>query len=134
MTDIATGGGGTLNRRAIRCRTLLATTLIIISALLMTLAVSPQAHATTLNPGAPLAASPNDPTPPSDATMAAPFCGYFEILNVAWYRHCDSSRICIRVDQWWPLQDFDRMVGEGWTFLGSTYTIKGAWYIGLRCP
>lgn len=60
-------------------------------------------------------------------------CGYYQDHQSAWYNHCaQDTHVVINVDTIWA-PDYERCVGPGTTFLGSTDDIRGAWYVGRTC-
>jgi hypothetical protein len=70
----------------------------------------------------------------SGAGVGAAACGWDPSAYDAYYNHCSSSSyIVIRVERHWGLPGFDRCVGPGRTYLGSTSEIRYAWYKGVLC-
>lgn len=58
-------------------------------------------------------------------------CGYWEDEwnNRAYYKHCGSGRIRIRVDYWeWP-DGYRCPIYPGNTYLGTTHAVRNAWYV-----
>jgi hypothetical protein len=143
MTNTATETAGTLSRRARPRRALLMTALVLASALAIALATTPQAHSQTPNP---------DPgtklgTPQSDGSAAnvlsheatAVRCGYYTVdvtlgPDIAFYYHCGSTRICIRVDDRFRADRREEVGPWEHKRLGTTAGVRGAWYIGLPHP
>ncbi|MEE1929630.1 DUF6355 family natural product biosynthesis protein [Streptomyces sp. TRM 70351] len=69
--------------------------------------------------------------PPAPAGAEA--CGYWQTSADAWYNHCaKDTRVVINVDVKWA-SDYTKCVGPGNTYLGSTSSIRGAWYVGRTC-
>ncbi|MBO3679232.1 DUF6355 family natural product biosynthesis protein [Streptomyces sp. NEAU-YJ-81] len=70
------------------------------------------------------------------AAAAADPCGFFARTGTAYYNHCAGDTgtwVEIRIDiPNWP--DDYRCVGPGTTKIGSTLSIRNAWYNGRRCP
>jgi hypothetical protein len=126
MRNIATAEHAAISRRAALRRILLATALAVVSALLVTIAIAPQAHAQTLNPAAQLAVLQTDASALNALTREQ--CGY---IPDGWYNHCGDIYICIWVDmkKGEDEHDFPRKVGPGFTDLGQG--VQNAWYVGL---
>ncbi|MEU9115876.1 DUF6355 family natural product biosynthesis protein [Streptomyces sp. NPDC048483] len=64
---------------------------------------------------------------------AADPCGFYETGSDAFYNHCtgDGSNVVIEVEVFGP--NYDRCVGPGRTWLGSSSRIQGAHYAGRTC-
>lgn len=80
---------------------------------------------------------PADAAPADDASALAP-CGYYTThiplgADDAWYNHCGGGRICIKVDTVWR-PDVRVETGPGVRYLGTTFDVRNAWYIGLPHP
>ncbi|OKI02000.1 hypothetical protein A6A06_12875 [Streptomyces sp. CB02923] len=60
-------------------------------------------------------------------------CGFYETSRDAYYHHCtsDGSRVIIEVEVFGP--NYERCVGPGVTWLGSSGKIDGAHYVGRTC-
>ncbi|MFD7439011.1 DUF6355 family natural product biosynthesis protein [Streptomyces sp. NPDC059861] len=67
------------------------------------------------------------------ATAAADPCGFYETGSDAFYNHCtsDGSNVVIEVEVFGP--DYDRCVGPGRSWLGSSGSIQGAHYADRTC-
>ncbi|MFF5255883.1 DUF6355 family natural product biosynthesis protein [Streptomyces leeuwenhoekii] len=64
---------------------------------------------------------------------AADPCGFYKTGSDAYYNHCtsDGSNVVIEVDVRGP--NYERCVGPGRSWLGSSGRIKGAFYTGRTC-
>lgn len=67
------------------------------------------------------------------ATAAANPCGYYATGSDAFYNHCtsDGSRVVIEVEVFGP--NYEKCVGPGNSWLGSSSKIDGAHYVGRTC-
>jgi hypothetical protein len=77
-------------------------------------------------------------TAPAEDLGARARCGYYTThiplgADDAWYNHCGGGRICIKVDTVWR-PDVRIEVGPGVRYLGTTFDVRNAWYIGLPHP
>lgn len=60
-------------------------------------------------------------------------CGWDPDATGAYYNHCGSTKVVIRVERHLGLPGFDRCVRPGRTYLGSLSEIRYAWYKGVLC-
>ncbi|MGW3566680.1 DUF6355 family natural product biosynthesis protein [Streptomyces sp. NPDC000941] len=58
-------------------------------------------------------------------------CGYYETsTDKAYYGHCGSGRVIIKIELDWTTAERFRCVGPGETYLGTTDEIDYAVYVG----
>ncbi|MDN3023927.1 DUF6355 family natural product biosynthesis protein [Streptomyces sp. S.PB5] len=69
----------------------------------------------------------------SAGAAAADPCGFYETASDAYYNHCtsDGSRVVIEVEVFGP--NYEKCVGPGVSWLGSSGSIDGAFYTGRTC-
>jgi hypothetical protein len=63
------------------------------------------------------------------SAQAAP-CGGYETSSWAYYNHCGSGYVQIKVDRNWPTKDTYQCVGPGITGLGTADGVNRSWYVG----
>ncbi|MEU3937692.1 DUF6355 family natural product biosynthesis protein [Streptomyces sp. NPDC029044] len=66
---------------------------------------------------------------PSGDTSAQA-CGYYETSDSAYYGHCGSGRVIIKIELDWTTDVRYECVPDGETYLGSTDDIDYAVYVG----
>lgn len=57
-------------------------------------------------------------------------CGFSENFTGAYYNHCGSGQVQVRIVKSWPFaEDPEICVGPGMTYLGKTDDIENAFYV-----
>jgi hypothetical protein len=68
-----------------------------------------------------------------ETAVAAP-CGFYETASSAYYRHCGSTTVEIRVDAWDGTSDYECVGPWSTTYLGRNEDVDYAVYQHVGCP